>query len=1109
MLRIRVLGELELELDGERIEPPRRGPARNLLAWLALHPGPHPRSAVAGRLWPNVLDASARASLRTSLSALRATIGGAALATGRTHVGLADRHVWVDAHEFDRLRATGRAEDALGLCRGELLTGLDEDWVLVARDEHRDARGQLLAALAEDAAERGKPETAVALARRRTTLDPLDEAAHRDLMVRLVQAGDRAGALAYNERFAERLRRQLGVAPSPATRQLASALRAGSLADGYRTTKKPRREPPPLPARLVAARRRGTLVGREAELARLHGVWERAVRDGPLLVLVTGEPGIGKTRLLAELASERSDTVVLYGREEEEALIPYQPLVECLRDAIRSPVALPEEANELAGLLPELAEQAPPHATAVGVEPSPGARTRMFAAIAAVLDASAEGRPLLLVLDDLHWADRPTVQLLAHLALRPAAAQRLIVASYRDTDLRPGHPLPAVLADLGRELPVERIALAGLSPDAVAAMLARAHAAGSDPGAAQDLHARTGGNPFYIEQLLQNAGTPAGGIAELVTRRVSALGPQAQAILETAALAGPEFELSIVAEATGTVLDEALDAFDAAVRARLVAELPDEPGRSAFVHDIVRETLTGSLTAARRTRVHELVAGALERRAEQDPDRYLAQLAAHALEAAAGGGDPVHAADLAERAARRAGAVLAHEDAANLLQRALAALERRGAPAGRRGELACSIGEALARTGLREDAQAAFAKARALARTSDRADLLARAALGAGGAGVTILGPHPNTIAELEQALDALGADDPALRARLLARLAIELAYEQDPSRREAASDEALALARRAGDPAALAAALNARHVALWGPEHTERRLELASEMLDLARRADNNELALQARNWRVVDLFELGDGPAVRDEIDAYAAVSTDARLPGYAWYVPLWRATLALLDGRIAEGMDLTRRAHALGRQAGDANADVFFAEHQLLRLLVQDRIADVDPVAMGVEDIVSERAEHGPAWQAYRLTFAWAHAERGDLDEARCHYDAALADGLASIPRDVNWLAALASAAIACVLLGDTECARELRALLDPYSHRMVVTARGACHVGSVAYLLARLAAAGGDYDTAARLYEDAANRDERAGATAFVRRDRRARDALAHHAHLRSE
>jgi hypothetical protein len=451
--------------------------------------------------------------------------------------------------------------------------------------------------------------------------------------------------------------------------------------------------------------------------------------------------------------------------------------------------------------------------------------------------------------------------------------------------------------------------------------------------------------------------------------------------------------------------------------------------------------------------------------------------------------------------------VLAHEDAAELLQRALAVLERRGAPAARRGELACQLGEALARAGLHADAQAAFAKARALARTADRADLLARAALGAGGAGVTILGARPEILAELEHALDALGADDPALRARLLARLAIELAYAPDPAHREAASAEALAIARRAGDPAALAAALGGRHVALWGPEHTERRLELASEMLELASHAESDELALQARNWRVVDLFEIGDGPAVRAEIDAYAAVSADARLPAYAWYVPLWRATLALLEGRIPEGMDLARRAHDLGRQAGDANADVFFAEHQLLRLVIEDRVADVDPVAMGVEDIVSERAERGPAWQAYRLTFAWVHAERGELDEARRHYDAALTNGLAGIPRDVNWLAALASAANACLLLGDTERGAELRALLAPYAHRIVVTARGACHVGSVAYLLARLAAACGDDDTAARLFEEAANHDEHAGATAFAQRDRRAREALHHRASLR--
>ncbi len=716
-----------------------------------------------------------------------------------------------------------------------------------------------------------------------------------------------------------------------------------------------------------------------------------------------------------------------------------------------------------------------------------------------MLDAIGGERPMLLVLDDLHWAERPTVRLLAHLAARPGGAPRMIVATYRDTDIGAGHPLPPALADLARELPVQRIELGGLSPEAVGLMVGA-----RDAGDPERLRARTGGNPFYLEQLLQSGGHQLGGIAELVATRVDALGPRARAILETAATAGPEFELSLVAEASATPVDDALDALDAAVRARLVAEAPGEPGRCAFVHDLVRETLAGSLTAARRTHMHELLAAALEPRAETDPDRYLAPLARHALEAAAGGADPTRAADLAEQAARRAGAVLAHEDAADLLCRALAMLERRGAPAARRGELACAIGEALARAGLGEDARAAFAKAQALARTAGRADLLARAALGAGGAGVTILGADPELVAELERALEALDSDDPALRARVLARLAIELAYEPDSGRREALSDEALTLARRTGEPAALAAAVNARHVVLWGPDGAERRLELAAEMLDLARRADDPELALQALNWRVVDLFELGDGPAAREEIDAYAALSADTRLPAYAWYVPLWRATLALLAGRIPEGIDLARRARDLGRRAADANADVFFAEHQLLRHAVEGRLADLDPVAAGVESVISERTERSPAWRAYRLTFAWVHAERGEPDAARRHFEAALAHGLDAIPRDVNWLASLASAAGACVLLGDADRAHELRALLEPYAHLMVVTARGAHHGGSVAYLLARLAVTCGDHAAAARLFDDAARRDEHAGATAFAQRDRRAREELPPHA-----
>ncbi len=1075
MLQVRVLGDLRLERDGVQLIPPRRRPARALLGWLALHPGVHARSTVAARLWPSVLDESARTSLRTSLSALRAVIGDEALLATREQVGLAD-DVLVDWREFELRLAANRPLDAVELCRGDLLTGLDEDWVLVARDEHRERVAEALATLAAGASARGDDKAALGFARRRAGLDPLDEPAHRELMRLLAKAGDGGGALVAYERLAERLRRELGVPPAAATRSLAAELRSGAGAGA----------PPHIPARIAAARRPGPFVGRDSELARLHAAWARSTRHGRRLVLVSGEPGIGKTRLVSEFAAQLGGhgAAVLYGRAEEEALVPYQPLVESLREPLRHGAQLPAEAREVSALLPDTTGVE--HGPATAAEPSPGARLRLFESFGVALDSVAGGRPALLVLDDLHWSEAPTIRLLRHLAVRPAGAPRMLVATYRDTE---PHPLAEALAGLSRELPVERIALDGLSLEAVGAMLGGRR----PPEDIQTLHDQTRGNPFFIEQLLPGE---AMGLEETVRRRVGALGAEAHAVLDAAAISGAEFDLDVVAEVVGLPVDRTLEVLEKAVRGRLIGEVPEEPGRFAFVHAIVRDTLAASLTAARRARLHHLFAEALEPRAQREPQRYLVALANHALEAAGGAGSPIRAAELAEEAANAAGAVLAYEDAAALLRRAGSVLERRGGWVERRAELRCSLGETLQRAGLGDQAGQALVQASGLARAAGRSDLLARSALGLGGVGVTILGADPGLVSKLEQALAELGPDHPELRVRLLARLAIELAYEPDPARREAISAEALAVARRTGDPAALAAALSARHVTAWGPDGCPQRLGLAGEMLALAERAGDRELALQARNWRVVDLLELGDGRAVREELDAYAELSVHARLPAFAWYVPLWRATLALLEGGITEGLELSRRARDLGRQAGDANADVFFAEQVLLRMLVQGRIRDLDPADAGAEADVPGRAYTGPAWRAYRFTFAWWHAERDELDQARQDFETAVADGLSTLPRDVNWLAALTSATEACARLEDLERARELRALLAPYATRMVVTARGASHGGSVAYLLARLAALLGDHAAADRMFCQAAELDERAGAPAFVLRDLRA-------------
>src|SRR3954462_8123465 len=232
MLRLWVVGELALDIDGRPVLPPSSGPARSLLGWLALERRTHTRSELAARFWACVLDESARTSLRSALSALRRALGPEAeryVIADRERVALGNADaVWTDVAEFDRLLRGARLEEALALCRGELLAGLDDDWLYERRDEHRARVGDALARLAAAAAGRGDAATAVQLARRRVALDPLAEESQRELIRLLALAGDRASAVTVYERFAARLRDELRIAPSAATRGFADAVRCGA-----------------------------------------------------------------------------------------------------------------------------------------------------------------------------------------------------------------------------------------------------------------------------------------------------------------------------------------------------------------------------------------------------------------------------------------------------------------------------------------------------------------------------------------------------------------------------------------------------------------------------------------------------------------------------------------------------------------------------------------------------------------------------------------------------------------------------------------------------------------------------------------------------------------
>jgi DNA-binding SARP family transcriptional activator len=618
MLRLQLVGEIAAEVDGEsRPLPPGR--PRALLAWLALRPGPQPRPAVASVFWPDVLDASARASLRSALWSLRRALGEEALVATRDRVGLAP-DVWVDVLEAERLRAGGRGEEALLLYDGAFLPGLDEEWALAAQDEHRERLVALLEELAVAATRDGDLRRAVALTRRQAALEPLSEEIHRALMRRLDAAGDRGAALAEYTELRTRLVTRLRTGPSHETQQLADELREGVAS-----------APAAFPVRLLRADRT-TFIGRKTELARIDAAWRRVEKGGGAaqVVLLAGEAGIGKSRLAARFAAEAgaSGATVLYGACEEQSLVPYAPFSEAI-----------------GGKAPEREE------------------------IEAYLTSAAASGPLVLALDDLHLADRNTLSLLARVARGAAGDRLLVLGAYRDADAV-GTPLLAAIADLRRDCDVERIAVEGLSVDEVGTLLDGA-------ADARRIHDRTDGNPFFVRELARHLAErrdTAGGVPEsvsdVVLARVARLSPESAEALRRASVLGESFDLAVLEQFDGP--DGVLDALDEAAAAGLLED--GAGGRYRFAHALTRDAVYGGIGASRRSDLHRRAAKALERVHGLEPGPELGEIAVH-LCVAAGPADRERAVELAEQAAAWAGERDAWEQVVTLLTRALAVVD--------------------------------------------------------------------------------------------------------------------------------------------------------------------------------------------------------------------------------------------------------------------------------------------------------------------------------------------------------------------------------------------------------------------------------------------------
>ena len=1112
-------GRLSVEVGGVQLAERLRGrQVRLLLAYLLLNRARHVgREELIGALWPERAPVSQDAALRTLLSRLRSALGASAL-TGREHLILTlPEPVWVDLEaagaelgraaqsleDGDARGAWAIAQVPLNIASRGLLPGSQASWLEPQRRELDDVRLQALEVIGRAGLRMGGTQLASVERAARALIDsePYRESGYVLLMDALAARGNVAEGMRVFEQLRTLLRDELGTAPSPeAIGAHDRLLRPGgrvaiSSEDGQQA---PTIE---LPAELLA-RSQVPLVGRKRELFELTGAWDVA-RNGALgaarragrIMILSGDAGIGKTSLAAELARRAHEEagVVLAGSAPEEALAPYQPFLEALRHYFASApegglrAAVSEYGPELARLVPELRRRLPDLAVAPSGEPETE-RYRLFESVVGLLTAISASAPILLVLDDLHWADRPTLLLLRHLARAPEPARLLILVAYRAEST--GDGLSDAIADLRREGLIRQLDVGGLNERETAELVRVRTGEAPSHAFARKLHEETEGNPFFIEEIVRNlaqAGVRAGaataselqqfglpeGVMEMLARRLGKLDPKTVEWLRVAAVIGRDFDAALLEQLVTLDEEQFLAALEEALAAGLLLESTAEPGRYSFSHALIREALYEGMSAHRRARIHRRVGEALESAGEGSP-----RVLAHHFTRAADAADADKAITYASRAGAEAYETLAHEEAAEHYSRALAVLTRfvPGA-AERRCQLLLLVGEARVRSGETSLARDAFLEAAAIAERHGDSASMARAAVGASSRYVQRPGVvDAELIALLERALQMTDGEETLCRVRLLARMCGAVYYSSQRDRMAELSEEAARIAERLDDPEARAYARAARRRALWDPGHLTERLAASTEMLTHAQQAGSLELQLHAHAWLVLDLLERGDRSAVDAQIDAFSAGAEQLRQPLYVWQAAVWRAMQALLEGQLELAEDLAAEALAAGAPAEGLTAAQYYAIQLLAVRREQARIGELEPAAR-------QMVGSNPARHAWRAALATTLSESGQLDAARAELDQLAAQNFRDIPQDGDWITTVALLCDLCAALADARRAGLLYDALLPYSGVNAVAGIAVLCFGSAARFLGKLAATMGREREAAAHFERALEENAR--------------------------
>ncbi len=1074
----RILGPLEVS-DGDRQVALGGARQRALLGMLLLHANEVVSSdRLIDELWPGEGLGEGSKALQVAISRLRKALGaGDLIVTRPPGYQLQVEPELLDLRRFEAQLADGRrllAEGdpeaaarqltgALDLWRGEPLADLAYE--SFCQSEISRLEELRISALEDRVAadlELGRHAELIAELRDLVAKEPLRERLQAQLIHALYRSGRQAEALEAYQQARQALVDGLGIEPGRELQELHGAvLSQDEKLDHRGAVPRPESEPG-----------RGTFVGREREQAELVSALEDALDGRGRLVLVVGEPGIGKSRLADEVMAQATarGARVIVGRCWEAGGAPaYWPWVQALRAYARGtePEILREQlgmgAGDLAQLLPELRDLFPD----LPVPPAPeseGARFRLFEAAAAFLRSASEVGPLVLVLDDLHAADDPSLLMLRFIAREMASTHLLVVCALRDVDPTLSEPLTLALAELARESHCARIGLAGLDEAHVSEYVELSTGIEPAEGLVRAIRAETEGNPLFVGEVVRllDAEGQIGkadahlrippGVKAVIGQRVGRLSDGCREVLVSASVLGREFSLDALGGLAGLRRDGVLEVLDEAIDERVVGEVPGSSSRLRFGHALIRDTLYDDLSPSERLRRHRDAAAALEAVYASDLEPHLAELAHHLFAAAPARGDE-RAIGYARRAGDRAASQLAYEEAVRHYEMALTLAVEDAAGC----ELLLALGDAQGRAGTTKAARESFVRAADLAESLGLPERLGEAAMSYGGRIIwEVSRGDPVHVPLLERALAALPEDDSPLRVRLLARLSGgPLRDTTFPSeRKRLLSEQALAMARRLADPGTLAYAIAGYIPANHSPEFVPTQVELATELIAVANGAGEPERAAEGYENRLTGQLELGDVRGAKADLREMARIANELRQPSQLWFAVAYDALISLLEGNFAEAERLIEKARVLGMGAQSWSATVGHRLQLYLLRREQGRIAEV-------EDLVRQSLLDYPTYPLWRCVFAQTMAELGHRDEAKETLDALAPDGFAALPFDEEWNIGMGLLAEAVLLLEDRPRAEEIYERMRPYADRVAVS-YPEISTGCVARNLGRLAA-----------------------------------------------